>query len=66
MLFSFQILNKIDAHPTIGGLNLRSLNAFETTVTDEKAMAAAARIGSRRILKKGKRTPAATGIKTVL
>src|SRR4030043_1232099 len=45
-----------------GGLNLRSLNAFETTVTDEKAMAPAAKMGLRRIPKKGKSTPAATGM----
>ncbi len=34
-----------------------------TTVSDEKAMAKAARMGSRRIPKKGKRTPAATGMR---
>jgi hypothetical protein len=66
MLFSFQVLNKIDAHPTIGGLNLRSLNAFETTVTDENAIAPAAKIGLRRMPKNGKRTPAATGMRIVL
>src|SRR4030043_16153 len=50
----------------IGGLNLRSLSAFETTVTDESAMAPAAKIGLRRMPKNGKRTPAATGMRIVL
>ncbi len=50
----------------IGGLNFLSLKAFETTVTEEKAMAPAAKIGLRRMPKKGKRMPAATGIKIVL
>jgi len=50
----------------IGGLNFRSLKAFETTVTDEKAIAPAAKMGLRRIPKNGKRTPAATGMRIVL
>jgi copper homeostasis protein CutC len=50
----------------MGGLKLRSLRAFETTVTEEKAIAPAAKIGFRRIPKKGKRTPAATGMRIVL
>ena len=50
----------------IGGLNLFNLNAFETTVTDESPMAAAAKMGLSRIPKKGKRIPAATGIRIVL
>jgi hypothetical protein len=50
----------------MGGLNLRSLKAFVTTVTDEKAIAPAAKMGLRRIPKKGKSTPAATGMRIVL
>jgi len=34
----------------IGGLNLRSLKAFVTTVTEENAIAPAAKMGLRRIL----------------
>ena len=51
---------------TVGGLNRRSLNAFETTVTEEKAIAPAAKMGLRRMPKNGKRTPAATGMRMVL
>ncbi len=50
----------------IGALKFRSLKAFETTVTDENAMAPAARMGLSRMPKNGKRMPAATGIRTVL
>jgi len=50
----------------MGDLNLRSLKALETTVTDEKAIAPAAKIGLSKIPKKGKRTPAATGMRIVL
>ncbi len=50
----------------MGGLNFLSLNALETTVTDENAIAPAAKIGFRRMPKNGKRMPAATGIKIVL
>ena len=50
----------------IGALNLLSLNALDTTVTDEKAIAPAAKMGLRRIPKKGKRMPAATGMRIVL
>jgi len=50
----------------IGGLNCRSLKAFETTVTDEKAIAPAAKMGLRRMPKKGKSAPAATGMRIVL
>jgi hypothetical protein len=50
----------------IGGLNLRSLSALETTVTEEIAMAPAAKMGLRRTPKNGKRIPAATGMRIVL
>jgi hypothetical protein len=50
----------------IGGLNFRSLNAFVTTVTDENAIAPAARMGLRRMPRNGKRIPAATGMRMVL
>jgi hypothetical protein len=55
-----------DAQTNMGGLNLRSLSAFETTVTDEIAMAPAAKMGLSRMPKNGKRTPAATGMRIVL
>jgi len=42
---------------SIGGLNLRSLSALETTVTDEKAMAPAAKDRIKKNSKKGKRIP---------
>lgn len=49
-----------------GGENLLSLREFVTTETDERPMAPAASIGSRRSPKKGHRAPAATGMRTAL
>ena len=49
-----------------GGLNLLNLRALVTMVTEESPMAAAAKMGLSRMPKKGKSTPAATGIKMVL
>jgi hypothetical protein len=45
-----------DHTATAGGLNRLSLNALLTTVTEDSPMAAAAKIGLRRIPKKGKST----------
>ncbi len=51
---------------TSGDRNLLSLRALLTTVSDESPMAAAAKMGFSSIPKKGKSTPAATGIRMVL
>jgi hypothetical protein len=65
-MLAHSIVPSFHIYQLIGGLNLLSLNAFETTVTDEIAIAPAAKMGLRRIPKNGKRTPAATGIRIVL
>ena len=49
----------------MGDLNLFNLSTFETTVTEESPMAAAAKIGLSRIPKKKKSIPAATDIRIV-
>jgi hypothetical protein len=46
--------------------NRRSRREFETTLTDERAIAPAARAGFRVIPKTGKSAPIATGIRTTL
>ena len=51
---------------TSDGLNRLNLNALVTTVTEESAIAAAAKIGLSKMPKNGKRAPAATGIRIVL
>jgi hypothetical protein len=48
------------------GRNRRNRRAFETTVTDDSPIAAAARMGESKTPKRGKRTPAATGMSTTL
>src|SRR5262245_25670224 len=48
------------------GRHPRSRLALVTTDSDEKAIAAAAMIGERRIPKNGYNTPAATGMPTAL
>jgi hypothetical protein len=50
----------------IFGLNFRNLKALVTTETEDKAIAAPARIGFSNQPKKGKRIPAATGIPMML
>ena len=52
--------------PIERGLNLLSLKALVTTVTEESPMAAAAKMGLSKIPKNGNRIPAATGINIVL
>jgi hypothetical protein len=47
-------------------LNLLNSREFATTVTELKAIAAAANIGFSSILKVGYRRPAATGMNAVL
>ena len=47
-------------------LTLFKRKEFSTTESEEKAIAAAAKIGFNKIPKNGYKTPAATGIKAVL
>ena len=50
----------------IRGLNRLNLRALLTTVTEERPMAPAAKMGFNKMPKKGNRMPAATGMRMVL
>src|SRR5450759_397940 len=49
-----------------GAWKRRNRSAFDTTVTEDRAIDAAAKIGSSRIPVNGYRTPIAIGIRTTL
>src|SRR3990172_9052 len=67
VLKTFHLLGKYKNVPLLCyGRNRRRRRAFETTVTDDSPIAAAARMGESKIRKWGKRTPAATGMSTTL
>ena len=50
----------------MAGLNLFNLRALDTTVTEERLIAAAANMGLKRRPIKGYKTPAARGMREVL
>jgi hypothetical protein len=67
VLKTFHLLGKYKNVPLLCyGRNRRRRRAFETTVTDDSPIAAAARMGDSNIRNRGKRTPAATGMSTTL